>query len=313
MEQSFPQGDRSGDDDFREEPRTEYQKRLDSGEDPRTVFEDFCRDAQASLLGFAKRKDNSFADAEEIVQDVLLKVSRNLDKMAVRPWIRTVAANRVADWYRRELPRGLGKNRPIDLEETERQAEREAERHVRPFESLVETWVDSVEPALVYLRTLVARGTLLAEQLADYWSEVAEGVTQKELAALRGLTQGRISQRKAEVGRHVRVSLYLCEILGLVRQPHREAEIRSHLDLFDLATGLTTRDRDLLREAGGAVHRDSLGLPVLEADAAEAAIRALLAGVDELHEAESRYAAAIPNPAPHCIAAPCALHTAARD
>jgi len=240
-------------------------------------------------------------------------MSRNLDKMAVRPWIYKVASRQAIDWYRRQVTLGLGKNLPSGLDAVEQEAEREAERHMRRFEDLVETWVDSVEPALLYLRILVARGTLLAEQLADYWSEVAEGVTQKELAALRGLTQGRISQRKAEVGRHVRVSLYLCEILGLVRQPHREAEIRSHLDLFDLATGLTTRDRDLLREAGGAVHRDSLGLPVLEVDAAEAAIRALLAGLDELHEAESRYAAAIPNPAPHCIAAPCALHTAARD
>jgi RNA polymerase sigma factor (sigma-70 family) len=313
MEQSFPQGDRSGDDHFREEPRTEYQKRLDSGEDPRTVFEDFCRDTQVSLLGFAQQKVKSFADAEEIVQEVLLKVSRNLDKMAVPSWIYTVASHQATDRYRREQARGLGKNRPFDLEEADRQAEREAERHMRRFEGLVETWVDNVEPALLYLRILAARGTLLAEQLADYWHEVAEGVTQKELATLRGLTQGRISQRKAEVGRHVRVSLYLCEILGLVRQPHRETEIRSHLDLFDLATGLTTRDRDLLRQAGGAVHRDSLGRPVLEVDAAEAAIRALLASLDELHEAESRYAAAIPNPAPHCIAAPCALHTAARD
>lgn len=313
MEESFPQGDRSGDDHFPEEPRTEYQKRLKSGEEPRAIFEDFCRDTQASLFGFARRKVNNIAAAEEIVQEVLLKMSRNLDKLAAQPWIYTVARNEVATWYRREAARGLDKDRPFDIEEIERQAEREAERHMRPFEYLVETWVDSVEPVLLYLRILVTRGTLLADQLADYWYEVAEGVTQKEVAARRGLTQGRISQRKAEVGRHVRVSLYLCEILGLVRQPHREAEIRSHLDLFDLATGLTTRDRDLLRQAGGAVHRDSLGLPVLEVDAAEAAIQALLASLDELHEAESRYAAAIPNPAPNCIAAPCALHTATRD
>src|SRR5215469_9659284 len=122
MEQSFPQGDRSGDDHFREGPRTEYQKRLESGEDPRTIFEDFCRDTQVSLLGFAKQKVKSLAAAEEIVQEVLLKVSRNLDKMAVPPWIYTVASNEATNWYRREDARGLKKDRPFDLDEVERQA-----------------------------------------------------------------------------------------------------------------------------------------------------------------------------------------------
>ena len=30
----------------------------------------------------------------------------------------------------------------------------------------------------------------------------------------------------------------------------------------------------------------------------------------ELHEAESKYAAALPNPTPHCIESPCVIHTA---
>ena len=46
---------------------------------------------------------------------------------------------------------------------------------------------------------------------------------------------------------------------------------------------------------------------------AEAAIQAdSNSTLDDLHEAESRYAAAIPNPTPHCIGTPCAVHTPSR-
>ncbi|HJY94732.1 MAG TPA: hypothetical protein VJ371_07235, partial [Streptosporangiaceae bacterium] len=67
---------------------------------------------------------------------------------------------------------------------------------------------------------------------------------------------------------------------------------------------------------GGAVRRDSLGLPYLLPKDAEQAIQARpdgrSASLRELHGAESKYAAVIPNPTPHCIESPCAVHTASR-
>jgi hypothetical protein len=76
----------------------------------------------------------------------------------------------------------------------------------------------------------------------------------------------------------VRIALYLSEILGPVKAPQREAEIRSYLELLDLAAALTAADRTLLRHAGGAVRRDPLGQPYLLPKDAERAIQARAAG-----------------------------------
>lgn len=316
MEQSFPQGDRSGDDHFREEPRTEYQKRLESGEDARTILAELYLDTKQRVYRLAYGSVRNAADADEIVQEVFVKMSVNFTDMITReplwPWIRTVTINALRDWARRRAARGGGRDRSLDVDEVVTEAEREAERHLMGFEDMVETWVDGVEPLITYLLALAAKGTLTAEHLADFYYEVAEGVTQQELAIERGVKQPAIAHRKKAVMRNVRIAIYLCEILGLVRPPRREAEVRAHLDLFDLSIGLTATDRELLRRAGAAVSRGPLGRPVLRPEDATAAIRGLLASLDELHEAETRYAAAIPNPAPDCIAAPCALHTAAR-
>jgi DNA-directed RNA polymerase specialized sigma24 family protein len=316
MEQSFPQGDRSGDDHFREAPRTEYQKRLESGEDARSILTELYRDTQSRIFRLARGSVRNAADADEIVQEVFVKMQVHFTDMITReplwPWIRTVTINALRDWARRRAARGGDRNRSLDLGEIATQAEREAERRMIRFEDTVETWVDGVELLIAYMLALAARGTLTAGHLADFYYEVAEGVTQRELAIDRRVKQSAMAHRKRAVMENVRIAIYLCEILGLVRPPWRQAEIRAHLDLFDLSIGLTATDRELLRQAGMAVSRGPLGRPVLRPEAAEAAIHGLLAGLGELHEAETRYAAAIPNPAPDCIAAPCALHTAAR-
>lgn len=314
MEQSFPQGDRSGDDHHREEPRTEYQKRLDSGEDARTILTELYLDTKPRVYRLAYGSVRNAADADEIVQEVFIKMQVHFTDMVTReplwPWIRTVTINTLRDWARRSAVRG-GRHRSLDLDEIVTQADREAERRMIRFEDMVETWVDGVEPLIAYMQALEAKGTLTAEYLADFYYEVAEGLTQRELAIEHGVKQPAIALRKRAVMRNVRIAIYLCEILGLVRPPRRQAEIRAHLDLFDESIDLTATDRELLRQAGMAVSRGPLGRPVLRPDNAAAAIQGLLAGLGELHEAETRYAAAIPNPAPDCVAAPCALHTAA--
>jgi RNA polymerase sigma factor (sigma-70 family) len=310
MDQSIPQPGFSG-----EPPRTELQRRVDGGEEPRTILEELYREWQAPLFVRARRSLGDARDAKDVVQEVFLKMHTNFDKMIarepVRAWILTVANHELVDWNRRKKKSGGGELlADFDALEHNMARRSQAER----FEEQVERWVGSVEPLLAYLRTLVAKGSLGDNHLRALLHQIAGRGTQQELARELGLTQPRISQLKSEVAPQVCAALYFCEILGIVRAPHREAEIRMHLDLVDLAAGLSAEDRALLRRAGGAVRLDHLGRPELLPKDAEAAIQTSDAGryitLYELHDAESRYAAAIPNPTPHCIESPCDVHTA---
>jgi RNA polymerase sigma factor (sigma-70 family) len=307
MDQSFQQEEFPGD-----PPRTELQRRIDRGEDPRAILEELCRVFQPRLYRFAYGHLRDVHDAYDVVQTVFVKMQLAFDKMIAREpvqaWIFKVGHNEVANVYRDKTKREL----PADAEILELDAA--GELQAQSFEEEVETWVGSARPVLLYLRSMVAEGWISARDLNAYWLGTVEEVPQRRLAPELGVTQGRISQLKTEVGRKVRIALYIGEILGTVRFPHRESVIRSHLLLLDLAASLTPRDRELLRSAGGAVRRDVLGQPVLRPQDAEAAIRALPGEpkptLHDLHDAESAYAGAIPNPAPRCIESPCPVHTA---
>ena len=267
---------------------------------------------QARLYGYGCKRLGDTSQADDFVQKVFLKMQLNFGKMIAREpveaWIFTVARNEIVDWYRERAKSDV----PAEAELLDRDSAEESWRI--PFEEQVETRIGQITPLYAYLRAILGRGWLRDDDLRAYWQGVVEEVPQRKLAEQLGMTQGRISQLKSEVGQKVRIALYLCEILGLVKAPQREAEIRSHLELLDLAAALTAADRALLRHAGGAVRRDPLGQPYLLPKDAEQAIQARPAGrvasLRDLHGAESRYAAAIPNRTPHCIESPCAVHTA---
>jgi RNA polymerase sigma-70 factor, ECF subfamily len=297
-------------------PRTALQQRVDQGEEQRVILEELYRSMQVSLRARANRWLKDARLAEDLVQAVFLKMHIHFAEMIARepvePWVLRVARNQFLDWERRRRARG-GNDLLAEPDPQEEPDERSAPPTV---ENQVEMWVGTVEPLLVHLRALVATGLLSEAHLRAFWYGVAEGVTQQELARDLGVSQGQISNLKTELQDRVRGSFYLCEILGLVRPPHREAAIRSHLGLAQLATGLTADDRILLWRAGSAVRMDHDWRPELRPKDARAAIEKLprrTATLDDLHQSESAYAAAIPNPTPRCIANPCALHTAADD
>ena len=302
--------------DFPPKPsRTELQERIDQGEQPRTILEELYREMQVPLYSLAYGSLRDVGRAEDFVQTVFLKMHLSFESMIarepVRAWIIRVAKNALVDEYRHDLTSGGGEL-PADFEVLEHNLV--GRSWTNRFEEQVDTWVGLVEPMLAYLKAIVAKGWLRSADLEAYWRGVGEGVTQRELAAEYHITQGRISQLKSQVKLHVCAALYYCEILGIVRFPHRETEIRAHLDLVELAASLTAQDRALLRDAGGAVRLDRLDLPVLLPEDASAAIQDPKSGrevtLHELHEAESKYAAAIPNPTPHCIQSPCPIHAA---
>lgn len=290
-------------------PRTELQKRVDNGESPREILEDLYRQFDGRLLAFVRKSIRNTADAEDVVADVFLRMRLHFDRMiAVRSldgWIFTVARNLCHDRYRhtKELPRDPqtvmedGSDRVHDSAGPEERTEQN----------------DARQQLLAHLLVLTERGSVSRADLADYWDQVVMQVTQKELASKRGVTQPRIAQRKGDFSKEVRISLYLCHVLGTVRPPYPAGMIREHLDIFDLDPGpLKDADRKLLRCAGGVVSRGPDGEIVLRREDARAAIEnpkaAVAASLEELHDAESVYAVAIGNPAPRCIARPCSQH-----
>jgi len=312
MDQSLPRPEYSG-----EQPRTELQKRADGGESQRTILEELYRRFQGRLYGFVRKSVRNTADAEDVVQQVLLKMNASFDSMIAREpveaWIFTVAGHEVVNYYRQTGKTPL----PAELETLEQDLSGQYWSYgslPRDVEDEAENWVGRFGLVAAHLRVLVARSSISTAQLEDYWREVVEGMTQRELAQGRGVGQPRISQLKSGFEKETRIALYLCVILGLVRPPYREAEIREHLDRFDMAFSLAAAHRILLRRAGSAVRRDSDGQPALTPGDAREAIQDSSVGrvvtLAELHDSESVYAAAIPNPAPHCIEAPCAVHTA---
>jgi RNA polymerase sigma factor (sigma-70 family) len=312
MDQSFPRSDYSG-----EQPRTELQKRVDGGESQRTILTELYGRWQPPLYRFVRKWVRNTADTEDLVQEVFLKMNASFDSMIAREpveaWIYTVAWHEVVNFYRKRGKTPL----PAELETLERDLSGHDWSYgslPRDVEGEAERWVDRVGLVAAHLRVLVARGSISSTQLEDYWREVVDGMTQQELAQWRGVHQSRISQRKSGLVKELRTALYLCVILGVVRPPYRQAEIREHLDRFDMAFSLTEADRVLLRRAGSAVRKGPDGQPVLTREDARAAIQDSSAGrvvpLEELHDSESVYAAAIPNPAPHCIETPCAVHTA---
>jgi RNA polymerase sigma-70 factor, ECF subfamily len=74
---------------------------MDAGE----IYGDFRR----SLLAFIRSRVSSGQDAEDILQDVYLKISSNLAKLSddkkLLPWIYSIARNSIIDYYRQGAKR----------------------------------------------------------------------------------------------------------------------------------------------------------------------------------------------------------------
>ena len=65
-----------------------------------TIYTDFHK----VLLGFIKSKVNNHQDAEDILQNVFVKVATGVDdlnrKEKLQSWIYTIARNSIVDYYR---------------------------------------------------------------------------------------------------------------------------------------------------------------------------------------------------------------------
>ncbi|HSK39326.1 MAG TPA: RNA polymerase sigma factor SigZ [Arenibaculum sp.] len=76
-----------------------------------------------SLLGFIRRRVRSAEDAEEIFQDVMLRVHRGIGNLSdaekIQPWLYRIARNAIIDHYRAAAARPVSEELPDELPEPE--------------------------------------------------------------------------------------------------------------------------------------------------------------------------------------------------
>lgn len=170
--------------------------------DAETIWQDF----HGRLLGFIARRVPDRANAEDILQDVMLRIHRHADDLehapAVGAWVHRIARNAIADHYRgapvrRERPAGLD----LDSEEP-------AEQEPVTAEALSEL-TTCLEPLLGRL-TPIHREALTLTEL--------EGLTQASAAARLGLSHSGMKSRVQRARIELRRLLVACCDIQLDRR-----------------------------------------------------------------------------------------------
>ena len=151
------------------------------------------REFRQPLLSFISRRVPDAADADDVLQDVFLKVHRHLpevnDETRLAPWLYQVARNTLIDRYRR-------KRDTEELPETLPSAEDdmdvlEAERHIA---SCLKATIEDLPPAY--------RDALVLSEL--------EGLPQRVVAERLGLSLSGAKSRVQRGRRMIRDSLLAC-------------------------------------------------------------------------------------------------------
>jgi RNA polymerase sigma-70 factor (ECF subfamily) len=150
------------------------------------------RDLHDQLLGFIARRVRTNEDAEDILQEVMLRIHRSSGELEhverVTGWIYRITSNAIVDYYRKPARRELPAGWDLDVEE--------------PGGS--ESASVSDEPGTAELRGELARclSPLIERLPASYRQALVltevEGVTQAEAAARLGLS---VSGMKTRVQR----------------------------------------------------------------------------------------------------------------
>ncbi len=142
------------------------------------------------LRAFIARRVGSAADAEDILQDVFLRIHRHADSLQRQErlvsWLFQVTRNAIADYYRAPVRRELLAGAPQDLE-------RDADHALRWMEERDEPSADAARELATCLGPMVAR-------LPSPYREAVtlidlEGVPQKDAALRAGLSLSGMKSR----------------------------------------------------------------------------------------------------------------------
>jgi RNA polymerase sigma-70 factor (ECF subfamily) len=162
------------------------------------------RELNERVLGYVRRRVHSREDAEDVAQEVMLRIHRHsadiehVDRMAA--WVYRIAANAIADHYRRPARREVPSGQAADV----------PERDVAPPADGV------AEPSTAELRRELSQCLApLIDRLAPAYREAIEltefgGVSQVEAAARLGLSVPGMKARVQRARRQLRELLLEC-------------------------------------------------------------------------------------------------------
>jgi RNA polymerase sigma-70 factor, ECF subfamily len=156
-----------------------------------TIYKEF----HSQLLGYVKSKVRSKEDAEDILQNVFIKISSSLDKLThetkLRSWLFTITRNAIIDYYRINVNR---KNVALVKEIDE--------------DVLEENDPDSTKGLDQCIGSMIA---LLPEEYRDIIIESEiNGVKQKDLAAQRGIAYSSMRSKVQRGRERLKQLLYNC-------------------------------------------------------------------------------------------------------
>ena len=177
------------------------------------------RELQSRVLAFVSRRVRSREDAEDIAQDVMLRIHRHSADLEhaerMGAWVYRIAANAIADHYRRPARRELPAGRTTDVPESGSE----------PPPAIAGAGVDDVR------RELAACLSPLIERLPPLYRQALEvtelgGLSQVDAAAELGLTASGMKARVQRARRQLREQLLACCHVELDRR-HAPTEFRS--------------------------------------------------------------------------------------
>jgi len=186
---------------------------------PGTTAEKTRRELQTRVLSFVSRRVRSREDAEDIAQEVMLRIHRHsadlerADRMDA--WVHRIASNAIADHYRRSARREVPAGQATDVPELGSE----------PAPAIAESSSDDVR------RELAACLSPLIERLPPLYRQALEvtefgGLSQVDAAAELGLTVSGMKARVQRARRQLREQLLECCHVELDRR-RAPAEMRS--------------------------------------------------------------------------------------
>lgn len=130
------------------------------------IVSDLWTESKNRLRGFIARRIDNDSDAEDILQNVFLKIHQNIGKLKdpqkIYPWVFQTTRNAIADHYRSNV---------VDLTEVDEHAEAFAFEPEDPI--LEEEVLNCLEPMIGELPAKYREAVMLAD---------IKGLTQKELS-----------------------------------------------------------------------------------------------------------------------------------